>query len=43
MGRRKLLLEKLKKQYNHKMEIQDIDIDDVHIANQKIDKLVEKL
>jgi hypothetical protein len=43
MGRRKILLEKLKKQYNHKIEIQDIDIGDIHIANEKIEQLVAKL
>lgn len=43
MGRRKILLEKLKKQYSHKIEIQDIDIGDIEIANEKIKKLVEKI
>lgn len=43
MGRRKILLEKLKKQYNHNIEIQDIDIGYIRIANEKIEKLVAKL
>jgi NADP-dependent 3-hydroxy acid dehydrogenase YdfG len=42
MGRRRVLLEKLKKQYGHTIEIQDVDIRDIETANEKIEKLVKK-
>ena len=42
-GRRKILLEKLKKQYGNKIEIQDFDMSDTQIANQQIEMLVQKL
>ena len=42
-GRRKILLEKLKKQYGNKIEIQNFDISDTQIANQQVELLVEKL